>query len=43
MEDEFLTNTMMLFIESNIAATISIDSIIDDSEDFVSLSLLNVC
>jgi len=43
MEDEFLTDTIMLFIESNIAATISTDSIIDDFEDFVSLSLLNVC
>ena len=33
MEDEFLSNTMMLFIERDIAATISMDSIIDDFED----------
>lgn len=40
MEDEFLTDTMMLFIEkfeSDIAATISANSIIDDFEDFVSV------
>ena len=43
MEDEFLTGIMMLFIEGDIVATISIDSIIDNFEDFVSLSLLNVC
>ena len=33
MEDEFLSDTMMLFIERDIAATISTDSIIDDFED----------
>ena len=33
MEDEFLSNTMMLFIEMDIAATISMDSIINDFED----------
>ena len=33
MEDEFLSNAMMLFIERDIAATISTDSIIDDFED----------
>ena len=33
MEDEFLLDTMMLFIERDIAATISMDSIIDDFED----------
>ena len=33
MEDEFLSDTMMLFIEGDIAATISTDSIIDDFED----------
>ena len=33
MEDEFLSNTMMLFIERDIAVTISTDSIIDDFED----------
>ena len=33
MEDEFLSDTMMLFIERDIAATISMDSIIDDFED----------
>ena len=42
MEDEFLTG-IMIFIEGDIVATISIDSIIDNFEDFVSLSLLNVC
>ena len=33
MEDEFLLNAMMLFIDRDIAATISTDSIIDDLED----------
>ena len=33
MEDEFLLNAMMLFIDKDIAATISTDSIIDDLED----------
>ena len=33
MEDEFLSDTMMLSIERDIAATISTDSIIDDFED----------
>ena len=33
MEDEFLLDTMMLFIERDIAVTISTDSIIDDFED----------
>ena len=33
MEDEFLLNTMMLFIDRDIATTISTDSIIDDLED----------
>ena len=33
MKDEFLSDTMMLFIERDIAATISTDSIIDDFED----------
>ena len=33
MEEEFLSDAMMLFIERDIAATISTDSIIDDFED----------
>ncbi|KAL0016323.1 hypothetical protein SO802_003392 [Lithocarpus litseifolius] len=33
MEDEFLSDAMMLFIERDIAATISADSIIEDFED----------
>ena len=33
MEDEFFLDAMMLFIERDIAATISTDSIIDDFED----------
>ena len=33
MEDEFLSDAMMLFIERDIAATISINSIIDDFEN----------
>ena len=33
MEDEFLSDAMMLFNERGIAATTSTDSIIDDFED----------
>ena len=33
MEDEFLSDAMMLFIERDIATTIITDSIIDDFED----------
>ena len=33
MEDEFLSDAMMLFIERDIAATISTNSIIDDFEN----------
>ena len=33
MEDEFLSDAMMLFIERDIAVTISTDSIIDNFED----------
>ena len=33
MEDEFLSDAMMLFIERDIAVTISMDSIIDDFEN----------
>ena len=33
MEDEFLSDTMMLFIERDIAATISMNLIIGDFED----------
>ena len=33
MEDEFLLDAMMLFIDRDITATISTDSIIDDFED----------
>ena len=33
MEDEFFLDAMILFIERDIAATISTDSIIDDFED----------
>ena len=33
MEDEFLSDAMMLYNERDIAATISTDSIIDDFED----------
>ena len=33
MEDEFLLDAMMLFIERDIAVTISMDSIIDDFEN----------
>ena len=33
MEDELLSDAMMLFIERDIAATISTDSFIDDFED----------
>ena len=33
MEDKFLSNTLMLFIERDIAVTISTNSIIDDFKD----------
>ena len=33
MEDAFLSDAMMLFIERDIIATISMNSIIDDFED----------
>ena len=33
MEDEFLSDAMMLFIERDIAATIHTDSITNDFED----------
>ena len=33
IEDEFLTNSLMLYIEKEIAATLSTDSIIDDLRD----------
>ena len=33
MEDEFLLDAMILFIERDIAMTISMDSIIDNFED----------
>ena len=33
MDDEFFTKAMMLFIENDITATISIDLIIDDFEN----------
>ena len=33
MEDDFLSDVMMLFIERDFSATISTDSIIDDFED----------
>ena len=33
IEDEFLSDAMMLFIERDIVATISMDSIIGDFED----------
>ena len=33
IEDEFLSDAMMLYNERDIAATISTDSIIDDFED----------
>jgi hypothetical protein len=32
IEDEFLTDSLMLYIEKEIAATLSTDSIIDDLE-----------
>ena len=34
MEDKFLSDVMMLFVERDISATISTNSIIDDFEDF---------
>ncbi|XP_065621325.1 uncharacterized protein LOC112010965 [Quercus suber] len=33
MEDDFLTNSLMLYIEKDIASTFSLDSIVDDFED----------
>jgi hypothetical protein len=33
IEDEFLTDSLMLYIEREIAATFSTDSIIDDFRD----------
>ena len=33
MENYFFTNSLMLYIEKNIASTFSLDSIIDDFED----------
>jgi len=33
IEDEFLTDFLMVYIEREVAATISIDSIIDDFQD----------
>ena len=33
MEDKFLSNAMMLYIERDIVVTISMNSIIDDFED----------
>jgi hypothetical protein len=33
IEDEFLTDSLMVYIESEVAATISINSIIDDFWD----------
>ena len=33
MEDEFLTNNMVIFIEREIAETFNSDSIIDDFKD----------
>jgi hypothetical protein len=35
IEDEFLTDSLMLYIEKEIAATLSIDSIIDDFQDML--------
>ena len=39
MENDFLTNSLMLYIENDIASTFSLDSIIDDSiiDDFEDL------
>ena len=33
MENDFLTDSLMLYIENDIASTFSLDSIIDDFED----------
>ena len=33
MENDFLTNSLMLYIEKDIALTFSLDSVIDDFED----------
>jgi hypothetical protein len=33
IEDEFLTDSLMLYIEKEIAATLSTDSVIDDFRD----------
>ena len=33
MENDFLTNSLMLYIENDIAFTFSLDSIINDFED----------
>ena len=33
MENDFLTDSLMLYIEKDIASTFSLDSIIDDFED----------
>ena len=33
MENYFFTNSLMLYIEKNIASTFSLDSIVDDFED----------
>ena len=33
MENDFLTNSLMLYIEKDIASTFSLDSIVDDFED----------
>ena len=33
MENDFLTDSLMLYIEKNIASTFSLDSIVDDFED----------
>ena len=33
MENDFLTDSLMLYIEKDIASTISLDSIVDHFED----------
>ena len=33
IENDFLTNSLMLYIENDIVSTFSLDSIIDDFED----------
>ena len=33
MEDDFLNDSLMLYIEKDIASTFSLDSIVDDFED----------